>query len=388
MSGAQPTESAIRTHAPAHRFVHFATHGFFAPPQLRSALAAAAGPDRFDDGSLFGRQDVSGFFPDLLSGLVLAGANQPAAPDRDDGILTARELQALDLGDVELATLSACETGLGETAGGEGVLGLQRAFQVAGARTVVASLWQVPDRATQVLMQRYYANLWEKKMTKLDALHEAQLWLLREGRKQPDLLRGLGIDEIRMPLPAVCRRALLGRVCPVAAIGAEPAFSAVGGSNVFTRPTRLAVHSTHTKNWAAIPSLRGDFNDDRCYPKTACPPAYPPSRPATRSGPAIRRPVHAMLSVLPAGRAPRSQHLAGPSFGGSKGRRSPRCKRHVSSRLAMMASRASRRAELSCAPRARPACKAGSPTWTTCGNPALASPRAPGTPYRAQASLP
>jgi CHAT domain-containing protein len=80
---------------------------------------------------------------------------------------------------------------LGETAGGEGLLGLQRAFQTAGAKTVVASLWQVPDKATQALMTRFYDNLWHKRMSKIESLREAQRWLLHEGSKQPDLVRGL-----------------------------------------------------------------------------------------------------------------------------------------------------------------------------------------------------
>ena len=59
-------------------------------------------------------------------------------------------------------------------------IGLQRAFQVAGAKSVVASLWKVPDSATARLMQRFYENLWEKKMGKLEALREAQIWMLRD----------------------------------------------------------------------------------------------------------------------------------------------------------------------------------------------------------------
>jgi CHAT domain-containing protein len=72
-------------------------------------------------------------------------------------------------------------------------LGLQRAFQVAGARTVVASLWQVDDRATRTLMVDFYQNLWRKNMTKLEALRQAQLTMLREGVK-----RGLGEPETKM----------------------------------------------------------------------------------------------------------------------------------------------------------------------------------------------
>src|SRR6185503_11816237 len=67
-----------------------------------------------------------------------------------------------------------------ETAGSEGLLGLERAFQVAGARAVIASLWKVDDLATRDLMERFYDNLWNKNMGKLEALREAQLWMLRE----------------------------------------------------------------------------------------------------------------------------------------------------------------------------------------------------------------
>ena len=120
-------------------------------------------------GHLISPQDIAGYHPDLLSGLVLAGANRPVEEGQEDGILTALEVSELDLSKVDLATLSACETGLGQSAGGEGLLGLQRAFQLAGAKTTVASLWQVPDRATQALMSRFYENLWRRRMPKLEA---------------------------------------------------------------------------------------------------------------------------------------------------------------------------------------------------------------------------
>ena len=142
------------------------------------AVTGAAGPVRraIDP---FGGRGVVGFHPGLLSGVALAGANRPPEPGQDDGILTATEVAELDLSGVELVALSACETGLGESAGGEGVLGLQRAFQEAGVGGVVASLWSVDDAATRALMERFYQNLWQERMGKLAALREAQLWMLR-----------------------------------------------------------------------------------------------------------------------------------------------------------------------------------------------------------------
>lgn len=174
----QATEAAFREQAPRHRWIHVSTHGFFAPPQLNSALDR--GPSSPAEATLFDRSGVGGIHPGLLSGLAMAGANLKAAPGNDDGILTSLEVSALDLTKVDVAVLSACETGLGRVAGGEGLLGLQRAFQVAGTKTVVASLWKVPDRATMLLMQRFYRNLWESRMTKLAAFHEAQLWMLSD----------------------------------------------------------------------------------------------------------------------------------------------------------------------------------------------------------------
>ena len=104
-----------------------------------------------------------------------------------DAFLTAMEASNLDLSRVDLAVLSACETGLGKVEGGEGVLGLQRAFQLAGARTAVTSLWKVPDAATRALMTRFHHNLWVRNLAKLEALREAQVWLIAEGPKDPEL---------------------------------------------------------------------------------------------------------------------------------------------------------------------------------------------------------
>ena len=107
-----------------------------------------------------------------MSGVALSGANTRVAAGQDDGILTAVEVTGLDLERTELVVLSACETGLGHTAGGEGVLGLQCAFQIAGAKNVVASLWKVDDQATAALMRLFYHKLWADKKSPTVALRE------------------------------------------------------------------------------------------------------------------------------------------------------------------------------------------------------------------------
>ena len=181
---ADATEQRFRTLAPQFYHLHLATHGFFAPPQHKVDQGPGQRSGVYDGR---GAAVVHGTDPGLLSGLVLSGANQPPQPEQDDGILTATEISFLPLAGAHLVTLSACETGLGATAGGEGLLGVQRAFQVAGARSTVASLWNVPDLATRLLMERFYRHLWEEEMSAADALRAAQLWLL----KNPEVLRGL-----------------------------------------------------------------------------------------------------------------------------------------------------------------------------------------------------
>ena len=111
------------------------------------------------------------------SGLLMAGANWALAgkylPDGvDDGILTAKELTTLDLRGLDLVVMSACQTGLGEITG-DGVFGLQRGFKKAGANSLLMSLWKVDDKATQMLMTRFFDNLSQGK-SKYEALKEAQ----------------------------------------------------------------------------------------------------------------------------------------------------------------------------------------------------------------------
>jgi CHAT domain-containing protein/tetratricopeptide (TPR) repeat protein len=198
-SGPDATKSQIVEALPGKRYIHLATHGYFAPPGTRSALSPEdpAGIIRPYEG--MSPSSARGYFPGLLTGLVFAGANSPprnhltAAADPGFGVMTADEVAGLNLSACELAILSACQTGLGKVAGGEGVLGLQRAFHQAGARTVVASLWTVDDAATQELMTMFYENLWQKKLPSLEAMRQAQLSLLRgEHNSHPAIRRGPG----------------------------------------------------------------------------------------------------------------------------------------------------------------------------------------------------
>ncbi len=99
---------------------------------------------------------------------------------------------------MELAVLSACQTGLDKEAAGEGLLGLQRAFAAAGCRSVVSSLWSVDDAATAVLMRRFYHHLWKEKHSKAEALREAQLDVLRHPEWVEGLARGMhGVKGLR-----------------------------------------------------------------------------------------------------------------------------------------------------------------------------------------------
>jgi CHAT domain-containing protein len=153
--------------------LHLATHGFFLAPEekLRKRLMKA---QRSAEMII----PPPGDNPLLRAGLAFAGINENAPffgqlDTRNDGVLTAMEVLDLDLTGTQLAVLSACETGLGEIHEGEGVYGLRRAFQEAGVREVVTSLWEVSDAGTQALMTAMYARLAEG-MAPREALREAQ----------------------------------------------------------------------------------------------------------------------------------------------------------------------------------------------------------------------
>lgn len=167
------TETTVKN-LKSPQILHIATHGFFLQVSK-------------DNTGLEEKRNVMGVEneqllrnPLLRSGLLFAGASQALKGEAEEGILTAYEAMSLNLDNTELVVMSACETGLGEISNGEGVYGLQRAFQVAGAKTVLMSLWTVSDEATKDLMTLFYENWITKKQTK----HQAFINARKELRKK------------------------------------------------------------------------------------------------------------------------------------------------------------------------------------------------------------
>ena len=178
-TGRRATTAALqRMEAP--RLLHIASHGFF----LHDATENM--PPSSPAGSARGTRAMSATVkvenPLLRSGLALAGANLTRDPN-DDGILTALEASGLNLWGTKLVTLSACDTGVGEVRNGEGVYGLRRAFVLAGAETLVMSLWPVSDYVTREMMTAYYSGLREG-LGRGDALRHAKLAMLKRQRRQ------------------------------------------------------------------------------------------------------------------------------------------------------------------------------------------------------------
>ncbi len=181
-------EAVVQTHATATgdrllavnrpRFLHLATHGAFledAPQPVSTTaddLSRAIGlPQPLNPDHV--RRDS----PLLRSYLFFAGANQSAP----QSTLTALEAAQLNLWGTRLVVLSACQTGVGDVRNGDGVYGLRRAFVLNGAQTQVMSLWSVSDRATQMLMEDFYARL-KRGEPRGEALRQAQLQLRRQAR--------------------------------------------------------------------------------------------------------------------------------------------------------------------------------------------------------------
>ena len=162
LTGTKATEAALKA-ARRPRLLHLATHGFF----LADAGVERRGPGSGRPAGVAGPPDGDALLslvrsrdPMQRSGVALAGANDAVcgrcALGGDEGILTAAEVAGMDLWGTELVVISACESGLGEHVGSEGLSGLRRAFALAGSRHLVMSLCQVDDRATRDLMVRFY----------------------------------------------------------------------------------------------------------------------------------------------------------------------------------------------------------------------------------------
>jgi CHAT domain-containing protein len=169
--GVDASEERFKRQAPGKGVIHVATHAFFQPGHY--SRASSEDPES----ATLSRN------PLLFSGLVLAGANTPKTSrggSEEDGFLTADEVSSLRLDGTRLVVLSACETGLGEIESGEGVYGLRRAFHIAGARTIVSSLWQVPDRETETMMETLYST---KRGTLDAAMQRMALRQIERNRK-------------------------------------------------------------------------------------------------------------------------------------------------------------------------------------------------------------
>jgi len=141
--GAQASETLLRNRAPGTRLLHLATHGYFLGERERAA------------------GDETPANPMLLSGLAFAGAgdfDRSGSVD-DDGLLTVKEISLLDLSSVECAVLSACATGRGIYEPGEGLIGLRRAFQAAGVRSLVLTPWPLRDEWARPWMAEFYDRL-------------------------------------------------------------------------------------------------------------------------------------------------------------------------------------------------------------------------------------
>jgi len=157
LSGTSATEAAVKTQAAGKRVLHLATHGFF----LDAACPQATGAAREN--------------PLLRAGLALSGANlhRAARKDEEDGVLTAEEVASLNLENTEWVVLSGCETAIGDVRAGEGVLGLRRAFEEAGARTLIASLWPVDDQDTREWMTLLYRSRFMDRKSTAESIRAA-----------------------------------------------------------------------------------------------------------------------------------------------------------------------------------------------------------------------
>jgi CHAT domain-containing protein len=173
-------ETLLNANQPA--IIHLATHGFFLSDQelpgtgrgfqMAELLTAGEQPHS----QIKGKVEIEN--PLLRSGILLSGAQHSltnGSNGPNDGIVTAEEILGMNLHGTEMVVLSACDTGLGDVKSGEGVFGLRRAFTQAGAKSLVMSLWKVPDKETKELMVQFYRNIKSGKMSRCQALRQAIL---------------------------------------------------------------------------------------------------------------------------------------------------------------------------------------------------------------------
>ncbi len=185
------TEEEFKLMASNSNVLHIATHGFFYPDpkevKEEQEKKTETGDITFRGGSEgFGVWSfVKNPNPLMRSGLVFAGANdvwsKEIADTTDDGVLTAQEVAHIDMRKTDLVVMSACETGLGDIKGSEGVYGLQRAFKMARVKYMIMSLWQVPDKETEEFMTSFY-----KKLLKLKNIKTAFNQTQKEMRQKYD----------------------------------------------------------------------------------------------------------------------------------------------------------------------------------------------------------
>jgi len=182
LGGSAATETAVKQAMIGRRVIHLATHGFFLGGECVPGMAGTRGVGGLVRRSPAAASDTDN--PLMLSGLALAWANRrdKARTSADDGILTAEEIAGLNLHGAEWAVLSACDTGLGEIRAGEGVFGLRRAFQIAGARTVIMSLWSVEDNAARVWMRALYEGRFRRQLSTAGAVRDASRTVLASRR--------------------------------------------------------------------------------------------------------------------------------------------------------------------------------------------------------------
>jgi len=178
VNGNNATEAEFKLQAPQSNIVHIATHGFFFSDPDAYTYAEKNDTSKKETIAYRGGNRAIGVHnflvnqnPLMRSGLVFAGANEvwlnEENKDKEDGVLTAQEVAALDLRKTNLVVLSACETGLGDIKGTEGVYGLQRSLKMAGVKYIIMSLWQVPDSETVEFMEKFYTKLVKTKDIKI-----------------------------------------------------------------------------------------------------------------------------------------------------------------------------------------------------------------------------